>query len=706
MFYGSTVFSDQFKSASLRGNTVTIKIMREAADKLKIAFALFACALLFPHLTHAEEIKAPNMTVELVSELRGIKPGGKQYLALRMKPAPDWHVYWKYHGDSGTPPKVKWQQSNSLKIGEIEWPAPRRIKIGHLANYGYEREVFLLMPMTASTDLKPGEKIEVRGKADWLVCQEECVPGSAPLAIDFIVSESEIRTEFYDKIQSEKDNLPLKIHEVKAAATAQGDKISLEVTAPGFELKPEEIVFIPDSAKQIENGVDQEVVISESGVKINLTKSRSDSIPEVLSGLVLFPKPVEMTAEVQMMGGESGGGADITRLSFLSAAAFAFIGGLILNLMPCVFPILSIKILGFVKKGGENRAKVMRHGAFFALGVLLSFWALLSLLFFLQGVGAKLGWGFQLQSTEFLSFMIVILFLIGLNLCGVFEFGGKLQNIAGRVSARGYLDSFLNGVLATLLATPCTAPFMGSAVAYALASSKPAAFLVFTFLALGMALPYVVFSSSPALLNRLPKPGAWMEKFKQFLAFPIFATVIWLIGVLLNQAGSEYTYRLLFSLLFTALAVWFYSNFKGLFKLASALPLFAATLLVMPRPDGSPKWQEFSNKALEESVNTGRPVFVDYTADWCLTCKLNKFVALERAEVIAAFEKKKVVLLRADWTSMNDEITAAIESHGRNGVPLNVLYYGGGNKSPYLFPAILTPGMVVKELEKINIKDG
>ena len=684
------------------------------SNMYKILFSLFFSILAATHLAAAEEITAPNITVELISELNGLTPGTEQYLALRMKPEKDWHVYWKYQGDTGTPPKIKFEAVEGLEFGEIVWPIPERIQVSHLVNYGYSQEVLLLIPVKISKDFLIDDDVTIKAKSNWLVCQEECIPGSAGFSLTLDVKEQSLPSDIAYKFDDARRSLPIALEGLQISAFNRNEQdIVLKLTSDkGISLAKSNVLFIPDSAKQIENAEPQTVSVKENDLEITLKKPKSDTFPAKISGLLIsksgwrenFPQAIEIESALSAPPSVTAPAIPLSDTSVLSALFLAFIGGLILNLMPCVFPILSIKILSFVNKAGSDRAKTLQHGLSFAAGVLVSFWILAGLLISLQSFGCKLGWGFQLQSPIFMTGMIVLLFLVALNLYGFFEFGAKIQNHFGRYNAGGLTGSFLSGVLATLLATPCTAPFMGTAIAVSLSSSRVTAFLIFTFLALGMALPYVVLSSSPRLLKFIPKPGPWMEKFKQFLSLPIFATVIWLSGVYLKQIGFEQTTTLLYALLLIFTAIWMYKNFAGLVRIVALLIAVFAIYIMLPGSNSKNKveWQAYSNKLLNEFVGQGKPVFVDFTAEWCLTCKLNKFVALDKKEVMQKFKDKGVVMLKADWTSVDPEISEAIKSHGRSGVPLNVLYYGGSNKTPYVFPAVLTSGIVLTELEKIK----
>ena len=415
------------------------------------------------------------------------------------------------------------------------------------------------------------------------------------------------------------------------------------------------------------------------------------------------------------------------KFSLGKALLFAFLGGLILNLMPCVFPILSIKILGFVQQAGEEKQKIRNHGLIFGLGVLVSFWVLSGLLLLLRAGGEGLGWGFQLQSSGFIVFLVFLLFVLALNLLGVFEIGTSIIGVGGKISRKsGYGGSFFSGVLATIVATPCTAPFMGAALAYALSQPPINSFMVFTSLALGMALPYILLSFFPALLKLLPKPGAWMESFKQFMAFPLFATIIWLLWVLGLQSGTENIAKLLMGLLGAGIACWIFGKWGSYSRtpktrtIATFLALvffIAGCWLAIPKvvekPLGENKsegkisewgleWEPFSEEKVNELLAEGKPVFIDFTAAWCLTCQANKVVVFNSDEVIQRFKNKGIVPVKADWTNRNSEITMALAAYGRSGVPLYVVYNGKGD-SPKILPEVLKPSIVLNAFDELGI---
>ena len=410
--------------------------------------------------------------------------------------------------------------------------------------------------------------------------------------------------------------------------------------------------------------------------------------------------------------------------SLLLALGFAFLGGIILNLMPCVLPVLSLKIMGFVQQAGEDSKKKLKHGLLFTLGVLVSFWILSGLLLLLRASGEQLGWGFQLQSPAFVIVLSMFLYLFGLSMFGVFEIGVSLTAVGQRASGgASYWGSFTSGVLATVVATPCTAPFMGSALGFALSQPAIVSFLIFTFLGLGMAAPYIILTSSPRLLRFVPRPGAWMESLKQFLGFLLMATVLWLVWVLGLQTGSEGVVMLLLALLVASVGGWIYGRWGNIAKeqpvrtiaqllaaLAVAAGLFFAlhnieakiTAAGGVREQGEIRWEPFSAEAVRRLREEGKPVFIDFTAAWCLSCQVNEKVAFGSAEVQRAFASKGVTTFKADWTNRDTLITQALARFGRNSVPLYVLYPSRTNEDPILLPEILTPGIVLEALERIR----
>ncbi len=670
---------------------------------------------------HANPVQRPHIEAELVAASEGIEPGQTLTVALRLKMQKHWHTYWKNPGDSGLPTRIEWSLPAGFQAGDIQWPAPRRIDVGPLANYGYEGEVFLLTDIRAPGSVSGA--VPVRAKASWLVCEEICIPGDAELSLMLPVGPAMPNSKWATRIEAARDALPRVLDEVRAAATLAGNEWLLTLpsdAAPGAR----RIAFFPDSEGWINHASKQQLSMDGERWRLRFeaapaAASKRGALSGVLvaepgfsAGFTAAVVSIPFTVGPALAAVPEAAGASLT---LVTALVFAFAGGLLLNLMPCVFPVVSVKVLGFVEQAGGDASSLRGHGLVFALGVLVCFWLVAGLLLALRAGGAALGWGYQLQSPLVISALAVLFFALALNLSGVFHFGDAMQRIAGSVRARsGYLDAFLSGLLATAIATPCTAPFMGSALGFALSQPVAHAMITFTALALGMAAPYVLLSFSPGLVNRLPRPGAWMETLKQFLAFPLYLTVVWLVWVLGKQIGLDGAAKLLVGLTLLGAALWAYGRFRhaaatGARSAAYVLvALLSAGGLAVAWPSAPIQavarsaqgdWQPWSRAALARAQSEGRAVFVDFTAAWCVTCQVNKRLVLERDSVRRHFALREVVLMRADWTSQDPEITAALKELGRSGVPVYALYRPRGG-APLLLPELLTEARVTSAVDE------
>lgn len=709
--------------------------------------AIVALLSLFsPLALHAETLNAAHVEVELVAEVEKAVVGEPFSVAVRFKTDPEWHVYWRYPGDSGIAPKFEWRAQNAQLIEDVRWPYPERIAVGPLANYGYHDQVLLIAEFLSDEVGSASISLD----AEWLVCNEECIPGygTLELALPVVAQGGRQYSKWEDLFSRTRAQWPIQDDAVRFEAREVLEpkrRYELSFVPPAdLDLAELEVQFFPDTPGQIENAAPQLLVGRADRAVLELVPpTTSQRTVERLTGVVVsqqgwsaqgFPKAIEVAiplqaanppANAQVMARPIAEGAGAIAPQLL----FAFLGGLILNLMPCVFPILSIKILNFVEAGGGSPRDARKHGFVFGAGVLVSFWVLAGLILTLQAAGASLGWGFQLQSPVFVSLLVLLLFVIGLNFIGYFEVGASLQRLGSRLQGgeQGYLSSFSSGVLATVLATPCTAPFMGSAIAFALASSPFEALLVFSALGLGVATPYVLLSSSPALLRLLPRPGTWMVTFKQFMAFPIFATALWLTYVLSLQQGAEAVVTLALACLVVAFALWIYRTFATLdagrwrrrvVSLSVLLLVAGSVSLVSKIPSGSGvaaatvklptdlyrdafglEWEKFTPERVAELRASGAPVYLDFTAAWCITCQANKRVVFSSQEVRDLVQSRGIVLVRADWTNRDPLISKALAEFGRRGVPLNVLYAEGAE--PVIFPALLTPGIVIEQFEKL-----
>jgi thiol:disulfide interchange protein len=669
--------------------------------------------------------EALHVHVQLVVPALAIATNGPPANAgLYFKLEPGWHVYWQNAGDSGEPPHIKWTLPAGITAGPLQFPAPERLPLGPLMDFGYEDAVLFPFTLSAAQDAKPGPAT-LRAHVDWLVCREVCIPGKADLAITRVVgtasggSDSE-DARIYDRFTG---TLPTSL--------PSGDTAVFAPTSTGFRLalttgeRETQAEFFPEDQNIVDNPSPQPLTPTPTGLVLDLKKDAN-----------LTANPAQLKGVLELSGGRNyqvaaapGTIAAPPAASAFSFAAlarvsfFAFLGGLFLNLMPCVFPVLFIKSLSLMKASSGEQHTLRRHGFVYAAGILLSFWALVAALLALRAAGSSLGWGFQFQSPVFLSLMAALLFFLGLSLAGQFEIGLTLTGAGGSLAAKqGYAGSFFTGVLAVVVATPCTAPFMGTAIGYALGAPAAVTFATFTALALGLAAPYLTLTLQPAWTRLLPKPGAWMDVFKQAVSIPIFITVIWLTWVVARSYGDPLLVALLSIFLLLAMAGWFLGRWpaRRWATVVATVILLAAVALgvaaprelalapaqfVSPQPSSEnlpPRsgWQPWSADAVQKSLASGRPVFVDFTASWCLSCQVNERVALDRPDVQQAFAHANVALLRADWTREDPAITQALAGLGRSGVPVYALYTPG-QSDPELLPQVLTPGIVTSALARL-----
>ncbi|TVR48448.1 MAG: thiol:disulfide interchange protein [Puniceicoccaceae bacterium] len=682
-------------------------------------------------------VETDHVTAELVAEHTTIQPGKEFWVGLRLEMEHEWHTYWINPGDSGLPTTIDWTLPDGFEAGEIHWPYPEYHPLGPVASYGYEREVILMVPMKAPENLEPGTAVRLSAYTEWLACKVICLPGEAEVALNLKVSadEPEAHPVWFERFARAREEWPLKVEDWSARAVRSDNRFQLAVDLPeDFSGEVEALRFFPYEEGLADPVAPQNPRLIEGRLQLDLPISgfftgevdaiRGVLVSETGFGESLPRRAVELNFELgeDLEAAAAGGlgGIDLG-VGFLVAIGFAFVGGLILNLMPCVFPILSIKIFSFVQHSGHVQSRMARHGGVFGLGVLVSFWVLAGLLIALRAGGAELGWGYQLQSPAFIIFIAGLLFLLSLMLMGVFEFGGSLIGLAGKTSGSGYSGSFLTGVLATIVATPCTAPFMGAALAYALTQPALNSLLVFTALGLGMATPYMLLSSFPALLKFLPKPGPWMETFKQFMAFPLLATVIWLVWVLGQQVGVDGLLYFFGGLLLVSMGAWVLGRWATPVRVRRVRLIGQAVAVALligggyvaygatqfeptvgaTAGGGAVQWEEFHPDKVREHLAAGRPVFIDFTAAWCLTCKANELVVFRSADVRERIEQMDVALLKADWTNRNPMITQALASYGRTGVPLYVLYSGKPGEQPQILPELINPTIVLNALERI-----
>jgi thiol:disulfide interchange protein DsbD len=680
----------------------------------------------------AAPVRTAHVEAELVPATTAIVPGSPTTIALRLKMDRGWHTYWRNPGDSGLPTTLAWTLADGLTAGPIEWPAPTALPVGPLVNYGYEGEVLLLTEITAKSGLS-GTAAELAARADWLVCKEICIPEGADLRLGMPIAVTSAPDAHWGAtIASTRAALPRPLEGWTVAAKGRGPQVDLSLRPNGGSAELGELRFFPYSEGKIEASGQQ--VLATAGSEQTLTLPvASQRIGEFtrVAGVLTASKGFEgreaVSIDVPLQGAVVAGaapaggvtapapaGSSTAPVSVWIALALALAGGALLNLMPCVFPVLSLKVLGFASHGGGTPA-MRAHALAFAGGVIFSFLALAGLLIVLRAGGQQLGWGFQLQSPAIVVGLAILFFVLALNLSGVFEIGAMVpSSLASWTARNSYANDALSGVLAVVIASPCSAPFMGAALGYAFAENNVSTLAIFTGLGVGMALPYLLLAYFPAWRRALPKPGPWMSRLRQVLAFPLYGTVIWLAWVLSMQLDNDAVARLLAALLVLAFALWAWQTMRaggsrGWGAAAVAGLAMAAVIgwpiatAVVAGSDAAPKqiaaekgpWQDFTPERLRELTATGRTVFVDFTAAWCVTCQVNK-IALNSDSVQQAFARSNVALLRADWTRRDPVIGKALAELGRNGIPVYVLYRPG--REPLLLPEVLQKSTITDAL--------
>lgn len=694
-----------------------------------------------------------QVTVTLLPSHSQVAPGGTLQVGIRQALAPHWHTYWVNPGDSGMATRVRWHLPDGWQAGDIQWPIPKRIDVGPIANHGYEREVTLLVDVAVPKGAVVGQVTELKADVSWLVCQEVCIPQQASLTVPVTIGREPVVLEAHlAALAAAQRSLP---RHTDAPTEMLHTPKGLLVGLPGQPAAGQAVHFFADAWGVAQHNA--RPVVHQAGGRWWLMVPHGDDarqagsqvtgvlrIGEVGSDVraTLATAPPGWQAELPWAQTEPDAtderparastaavpvGFDVS--AFLAAIGLAFLGGVVLNLMPCVFPVLSIKALSLLQHPERSRSQRIAHGSAYTFGVVLSFVALAALLLALQATGREIGWGFQFQQPVFVLLLSGLLFAVGLNLLGVFEVGQGLAGIGGLLAEKeGLAGSFFTGVLATVVATPCTAPFMASAVGYALSQPAAVVLAVFTSLGLGLAAPYLLLSTWPALQRRLPRPGPWMLRFKQALAFPMFASVVWLVWVLAQQTGPDGVAVALGALLAIGLAIWLLGTAQlsngndggawprigpGLAALIVLATIGLSTwslpgLGSVDRPssaarggaagDGdrsSAAWEPFSQTRLDALRAEGKPVFVNFTAAWCITCLVNERTALSQDRVLSAFQAQGVTYLKGDWTHQNPEITRFLGQHGRSGVPL-YLFFGASKGTPAaVLPQVLTADVVL-----------
>jgi thiol:disulfide interchange protein DsbD len=669
----------------------------------------------------------PRVTVSLLGETASIQPGTSFWVGLHQRIAPGWHTYWTNPGDSGEPPTLDWELPAGWEAGPLVFPQPERMPVGPLMSYGYTNEVVLLTRLTPPAGLPTGVPVTLRGHAAWLVCEKTCIPEEADVTLTLPVAAGKSAPGAgAAAIERTRRTVPLP-SPWSASLSATPEAVTVWVAAPGLEpSRIAEVVFFPGRWGVMDHAAAQEVTIGRAGITLRAARGLLPEGPDTdLDGVLVIHEKldqglVSQAFSIKAVATKIAAGPS---LSLLAAMGLALAGGLILNLMPCVLPVLSIKALALVGHAEISPRAVRRHGLAYTAGVLLCFAALAGALLALRAGGAQIGWGFQLQSPLVVTALAYVLFALGLSLSGLLVIGGRFTSVGHDLAARpGYTGSFFTGALATVAATPCTAPFMGAAVGYALTQTPAAALAVFEALGLGLALPFLALSLVPAWRRLLPRPGPWMTRLSQALAFPLYASVAWLVWVVSRQAGPDGVALVLVGLLLIGFGAWLHHAARGAaprwrraatgFALVSAAVAIALAPLAAASPPaasgtGAPTgaaWEPYSPRRLAELRAQGSPVFVNFTAAWCITCLVNERVALRSPAVTEAFARKGVVYLKADWTRRSAEIASVLQSFGRSGVPLYVVYPSRAGRAvapePLVLPQILTEGTIIEAIDK------
>ena len=666
--------------------------------------------------------RGEHASAELVAETTSVRPGSSVTLGVVFRVAPHWHVYWKNVGDVGSPPTAAWKLPEGVTAGPLQWPAPSRYVFGDNGVFIYEGEVMLPVEVAVPATFA-GASITLTADVDWLVCRdEECVPDAATLSLTLPVGAAPpavdpARRELFAATRA---RLPSALPAGKVGATRESDALfTLRLRGDGPWTDPAASVEFFPEADLLVNKAAPRVVRGDGQTALLLPRAKRLTEPPVsLRGTVVVTRggahaAFDVDAPIGAAGREPW--LQPTDLSLALALLLAFLGGIVLNLMPCVLPVLSLKVLGFVERADEAPALVRRHGFVYGAGVLASFGALAAVLLVLRAGGEGVGWGFQLQDPRFVAMLCLVMAALGASLFGAIDLGAGLARLGGSAAvAKGYTASFLGGALATVVATPCTGPFMGPALGFALTRPAVEAVAIMLSLGVGMALPYVLLAAFPRWLRWVPRPGAWMDTLKTAMAFPLIATAIWLAWVLGQQNGVDGMLLVLGAALVLCLGLWLFGHYgaphrstavRWLAGVGLGVGLVVVAVLVglrAARPPPAPlAWEAWSTERVAEATASGKTVLVDFTADWCLTCKVNESTVLASDEVRAAVERRGVVLLKADWTRRDARIAEALARFGRASVPLYVVHSPVAGREPVVLETnpLLTVGEVTRAFE-------
>ena len=680
----------------------------------RLSLALFALLTILPNAWAQFEIpgSSPATRAELVSEAKTIAPGSTFTVALKLDHPDDWHSYYQNSGGVELPPAIEWTLPEGFSAGPIQWPTPK-VKEGFFGkSFIFTGSPVFLIDLTAPATIQPGESVTLTADSSWQICEDSCINEdksfTLTLPVTATLENDPANADFFKQARASQ---PRPAAGLKIAATSDGGPITLRIEPPsGTDGTPTD--FVPDQpfVKSVSSG--GSITRDGDAWLINLPRATTDVFDnpiaqgDAFSGVLLGPKPIAIPlTTISAVATVSPPVESLPLSKYLPILGGMLLGGLILNLMPCVFPVIGLKIMGFVQQAGSDRKKIALHGLTFTLGVLASFGVLSGILF---AARESIGWGYQLQSPWVVVILMLLMFVLALNMYGVFEMGTSATSAGGSLqNKQGLAGSFFSGVLATVVATPCSGPFLGVAIGAAFALPAFQFFAAFAAMAIGLALPYLILSAFPRLIDFLPRPGAWMESFKQAMSFLLFATAGYLLWVYAGLIDLENLLGPIFGLSSIAIAAWIYGrwNLPHLGKRTRLIAMvltvvFAASgfLLTKPPAPSALKWEPWSEQRVTELLDEEKPVYIDFTAQWCATCQVNKKRAYTN-EVIALMKKHGVVTLKADKTKPNPAIEAALKKLGRTAIPVNVLIAPG--EEPVVFPELLSPGDLIEALEKL-----
>ena len=692
---------------------------------------------------HGAPVRSDNSTVDLISEVQSVAPGEEFAVAFLLRPDPGWHIYWINAGDAGKAASLKWQLPDGFEVGELAFPSPNFVPFGPLMSYGYDEETLLIAHVRAPEVVE--DSVPLIADAHWLICDDNiCIPERAQVELSLPRGDGTVNADWRSDFAAARAKHPISVP-WRASYTSNDEKVVFDLQVPvDFSLDGDVWLF-PVAEKFIDHAAPQVFRVSSGLLRVETLAGprheRYDSTPLVLKlfgtdaigghdqafwmdatrvnqlGGIEFSSTFERIPGTTTTHADAGEPETSNLIAFLQNLLFAFLGGLILNAMPCVLPILSLKALSVVELSNSSASSARVSGLVYTLGVLFCFCVLAIVMFALRGAGEAVGWAFHLQSPTILVLLTLLMVAVGLNFSGVYELRGSFANIGGILDkvSRGKGEEFFTGVLAVIVASPCTVPFMGAALGYALVQPVVAALGIFLGLALGFALPYLAISFVPAAKKIMPRPGAWMETMRRVMAFPMYATAIWLMWILGGQLGTDALAMLLVAAITLGFVLWTFTRARETnlwrWRVSSIVGLFALLAAAnVARDDGSvaspqtastayAQEAEWSVDAVETLLAENKPVFAYFTADWCITCKYNERVALRSKRVLDFFEREGIRVLVADWTSEDPAITAELERHGRAGVPLYLFYgVGGSMDTPTILPEILTPDLVISRL--------